>query len=159
MGLVAELVANGGFLPQLAQLEAMNYKKPLFSKKNGVLFGVFWFIFLTMFATAFLGILDAPEELIAIIAVTGVFGAMMIIIGSLVALPSSKLPARLTGSLSHPPGPLQYGAGQDALPPAQSISVGIYSAPKTGGWRDTNDLEPASVTENTTRLLDEKEKP
>ena len=90
LSLVAEVLANGGFLPQLAQLEELNFKKPLFSKKNGVLFGTFWFIFLTMFATAFLGIVNAPDELIAVVAITGVFGAMMIIIGSLVALPSSR---------------------------------------------------------------------
>jgi len=158
LGIVSEVIANGGFLPQLAQLEQMNYKKPFFSKKNGVLFGAFWFIFLTMFATAFFGILDAPEELIGIIAVTGVFGAMMIIIGSLVALPSSKPPVFFSGNMTRPPDQLQYGAGQGALPPAQSVPVGMYSAPATGSWRDTNDLQPASVTENTTRLLDEQEK-
>src|SRR4051812_16654898 len=92
LGLVADVLANGGYLPQLAQLEQINLKKPFFSKKNGVLFGVFWFIFLTMFATAFFSILRAPQELDAIIAVTGVFGALMIIIGSLVGLPSSKPP-------------------------------------------------------------------
>ena len=158
LGIVAEVLANGGILPQLAQLEQLSHKKPFFTKKNGVLFGTFWFIFLTMFATAFFGILNAPEELIAIIAVTGVFGAMMIIIGSLALLPSSKLPALSTANFSRPPDQLQYGAGQSSLPPAQSIPVGMYTAPATGAWRDTNDLEPASVTENTTKLLDEQEK-
>jgi hypothetical protein len=158
LGVVAEVIANGGSLPQLAQLEQMNHKKRLFSKKNGVLFGTFWFIFLTMFATAFFWILNAPEELIAVIAVTGVFGAMMIIIGSLALLPSSKSPTFLTGNTARPPDQLRYGAGQSSLPPAQSIPVGMYTAPATGAWRDTNDLEPASVTENTTRLLDEQEK-
>ena len=158
LGLVAEVIANGGFLPQLAQLEQMNYKKPLFSKKNGVLFGSFWFIFLTMFATAFFGILNAPEELIGIIAVTGVFGAMMIIIGSLTLLPSSKPPVLLTGNIVRPPDQLQYGTGQGELPPAQSVPVGMYAPPTPGSWRDTKDLQPASITENTTRLLDEQEK-
>jgi len=155
---VAEVVANGGFLPQLAQLEQMNFKKPMFSKKNGVLFGTFWFIFLTMFATAFLGIVSAPEELIGIIAITGVFGAMMIIIGSLVALPSSKPPFTYNKQLPQRPIEIQPGTAQGALPSAQSIPVGIYAPPAAGSWRDTNDLQPASVTENTTRLLDEKEK-
>ena len=158
LAVVAEIVANGGILPQLAQLEQMNQKKPLFSKKNGVLFGVFWFIFLTMFATAFFGILDAPEELIAIIAVTGVFGAMMIVIGSLALLPSSGSPVLLSARPTRPPDQIQYGAEQNSLPAAHSVPVGAYSAPTAGAWRDTNDLEPASVTENTTRLLDEQEK-
>ena len=156
---VAEVVANGGFLPQLAQLEQLNFKKPFFSKKNGVLFGVFWFIFLTMFATAFLGIVQAPEELIGIIAITGVFGAMMIIIGSLVALPSSRPPIIYNSPLPQRPVELQPGAAQASLPSAQSVPVGIYAPPAAGSWRDTNDLQPASVTENTTRLLDEREKP
>ncbi len=158
LNIVAEVVANGGTLPQLALLEQMNYKKPLFSKKNGVLFGSFWFIFLTMFATAFFGILGAPDELIGIIAITGVFGAMLIIIGSLVALPSSKPPAFFIGNMQRPPDQLQYGAGQSALPTAHSVPVGMYAAPLAGSWRDTNDLQPTSITENTTRLLDEQEK-
>jgi uncharacterized membrane protein YvbJ len=89
LNIIAEVVANGGTLPQLAQLEQMSNKKPFFSKKNGILLGVFWFIFLTLFATSFFAILQAPEELIGIIAVTGVFGAMMLIIGSISFLPSS----------------------------------------------------------------------
>ena len=156
---VYEVVANGGFLPQLAQLEQMNHKKPLFSKKNGVVFGVFWFIFLTMFSTAFLAILNAPDELIGIIAVTGVFGAMMIIIGSLIALPSSKPPAFMMDNIIRPPDQLKYGAGQGSLPPAQSVPVGMYAKPAAGSWRDTNDLQPTSVTEGTTKLLEKDEAP
>lgn len=148
---VAEVVAHGGILPQLANL---NQKKPLFSKKNGVLFGTFWFIFLTMFATAFFGILGAPEELIAIFAISGVFGAMMIIIGSLVLLPSSKLPIKMSRLEQSSLGNLGTRA---ALPPQQSIPASAYGAPQPGNWRDTNDLQPTSVTESTTRLLDKDE--
>lgn len=158
LGTVAEVVAHGGYLPQLAQLAEMNHKKPFFSKKNGVTFGIIWFIFLTMFSTAFLGILDAPEELIGIIAVTGVFGAMMIIIGSLVALPSSKPPALIANAVPMKSDQLNPAAAQAALPPQQSQPVGYYS-PGVGNWRDTNDLEPSSVTENTTRLLEKDETP
>ena len=158
LSVVAEVVAHGGSLPQLAQLEQMNFKKPLFSKKNGVIFGIFWFIFMTMFATSFFAILEAPEQLIQIIAVSGVFGAMMIIIGSLTLFPTSKPPAFFTGNVQRPPDQLQYGSGQATLPPAHSVPVGMYAAPMAGSWRDTNDLQPTSITENTTRLLDEQEK-
>ena len=154
MGVVAEVVANNGTLPQLAQIAQMNYKKPFFSKKNGVVFGTFWFIFLTMFITAFFGILGAPEELIGIIAITGVFGAMMIIIGSLALLPSSK---RSTFAASDVQPPLAGGNYQQALPPQQSIPASMYGMPQPGNWRDTNDLEPSSVTENTTRHLEKDE--
>ena len=154
---VADVLANGGFLPQLAALEQMKFKKPLFSKKNGVLFGTFWFIFLTMFSTAFLGILNGPEELIAIVAITGVFGAMMIIIGSLVGLPSSKPPIMYGQHAPMRSPQMAPGPPQGALPPQQSIPAGMYGAPQTGSWRDTNDLVP-SVTESTTRLLNEEDR-
>ena len=89
LGIVAEVVAHGGYLPQLAQLN--NKKKTFFNKKNGVVFAAFWFIFLTLFCTAFFGILEAPDQLIGLCAITGVFGSMMIIIASLIFLPSSKI--------------------------------------------------------------------
>jgi hypothetical protein len=44
-----------------------------------------------------------------------------------------------------------------SLPPLRDIPASEYAAPGTGRWRDTNDLEPASVTENTTRLLEKEE--
>lgn len=155
LGVVAEVVANAGTLPQLEQLTQLNYKKPFFSKKNGVVFGTFWFIFLTMFCTAFFGILGAPEELIGIIAISGVFGAMMIIIGSLVLFPSSKPPVSLPTGLRPTLG---SNTVQGALPPSQSIPVSMYAAPQAGNWRDTNDLQQTSVTEGTTRLLDQQER-
>jgi hypothetical protein len=152
---VAEVVHHGGFLPQLAMLAQQSYKKPWFSKKNGVVFGALWFIFLTMFCTAFFGILGAPEEFVGIIAITGVFGAMMIIIGSLVMLPSSKPPLVFDPAV-HMPQELRGGA-MPILPAAQTIPVDAYAAPKTGSWRDTSDLTPNSVTESTTRLLEKQE--
>jgi len=45
---------------------------------------------------------------------------------------------------------------QKALPPQQSDPVsGIY-APPSGNWRETADLQPASVIEETTKTLDKK---
>jgi hypothetical protein len=149
LGVVAEVVAHGGYLPQLAEL---NKKRTLFTKKNGVFAGVLWFIVLTMFLTAFFGILNAPEEFIGILAITGVFGAMIIVIASLVFLPSSRVKFpdfqgdRLPGGLG--------GAHLSASPPQQSYPASHFAAPQTGSWRDTNDLQPTSVTESTTKLLD-----
>ncbi|MFM9905365.1 MAG: hypothetical protein ACKVQJ_12445 [Pyrinomonadaceae bacterium] len=154
LGIIAEVLAHGGFLPQLAQL---NKKKGIFNKKNGVVFGVFWFIFLTMFSTAFLGILGAPDELLGIIAITGVFGAMMIILASLVFLPSSKQTfTAIPQYQTLPPPSAMYGANQPALPP-QSIPANMYGVPKAGSWRDTNDLEPTNTSEGATKLLDRED--
>ncbi|HYP51045.1 MAG TPA: hypothetical protein VEQ34_08905, partial [Pyrinomonadaceae bacterium] len=41
LGLVTEILANGGFLPQLA---AINDKKRLFTRRKVFLFGLVWFL-------------------------------------------------------------------------------------------------------------------
>ena len=43
-----------------------------------------------------------------------------------------------------------------ALPPHQSVPVGVYSPPTTGKWLDTNELNRpmGSVTDSTTKLLE-----
>jgi hypothetical protein len=160
LGLIPELLTHGGFLPQLA---ALTKKKTIFNKKNGVIFGILWFITFTMLFTAIMGILNASDEPMAVSAVIGVFGAMMIIIGSLALLPSSKqfrLPLQMQPQI---PNPLPNAAGlhggpQHALPPQQSQPASSY-VPPPGGWRaDTSDLGvPNSVTESTTRLLQKEE--
>lgn len=154
LAIVAELLLHGGTLPQLA---AIQQKKTFFNKKNGVLFSVAWFIFFTMFLTSFWGILNV-DELAGISAVTGVFGALLLLIGSLVLLPSSKITAKLPMPdipvLPRPVG-LYGSSGAQALPPQQQQPADFYAAPQ-GGWRapDTGDLvERGSVIENTTKLL------
>jgi hypothetical protein len=157
MGLIAEVLAHGGFLPQLAEL---NRTKPIFTKKNGVILGVFWLIIFTMLSPAIIGIGNGPEELAGISAVIGVFGAMMMIIGSLALLPSSKqyfFPPQIQPPMPATAHGLHGGQQHQALPGQQSIPASAYAAPRTGAWKDTNELEPSSVTESTTRLLDKEE--
>jgi hypothetical protein len=159
MGLIAEVLAHGGFLPQLAEL---NKKKSIFNKKNGVILGVMWFILFTMLFTSMMAIMNAREEPVALSAVIGVFGGLMIIIGSLTLLPSSKVYNAFLPSPMQPPVPNAHGLHgvqqHQALPPQQSIPATAYAPPRAGGWKDTNDLEPSSVTESTTRLLEKEEK-
>lgn len=157
LDLVAELLANGGFLPQLAQLDA---KKTLFNKKNGVMFAVLWFFFFVMFMTPVWGILDV-EELAAISAVTGIFGSILILIFSLVFLPSSKAPAptRFASPQNIPHGLYGRPEQQRQLPPEQFQPANVYNAPQ-GNWRapDTGELvTPGTVTEGTTKLLSKEE--
>lgn len=159
LALVAELLEHGGTLPQLA---ALQQKKTLLNKKNGVVFSVIWFIFFTMFMTSVFGILGG-DELAGLSAVIGVFGSLCILIASLVMLPSSKLFAKLP--IQEVPLPQAavglYGTpAQQALPPQQQQPAEVYSAPH-GSWRapDTGDLiERGSVIENTTKLLKRDER-
>ena len=159
MGLISEILEHGGFLPQLAELHK---KKTIFTKKNGVVASVMWFILFTMLIPAIIGIAGGPGEAQGISAVIGFFGGLMMLIASLVFLHSTR-PAFVPRQPMMPgmqPTPGLYGSRQtpNALPPQQSVPASAYSAPRPGKWRDTNDLQPTSVIEETTKLLSKEEK-
>lgn len=46
----------------------------------------------------------------------------------------------------------------NSLPSQQSMPAWSHGASGVGNWRDTNDLEPLSVTEYTTKLLEKEER-
>ena len=161
LGLISDILAHGGFLPQLAELHK---KKSIFNKKNGVAFSLFWFIFFVPLLTSIAGGVFGVEVLGELLALIGVFGALMIFIGSLIFLPSSKQYPLITAQQMMPPAPPNayglHGSQQhQALPGQQSIPATAYAPPKAGSWRDTKDLEPSSVTESTTKLLEKEERP
>ncbi len=157
LGLVSEVVAHGGYLPQLAELHKK--KKKLFSRRNGMGFSLVWFLFFLFIMAPFWGIMDV-EEMAGVSAVVGIFGGLIMLISSAIFLEKDTPAFTLPPGVIPTQGP-QYNmpAQQEhaALPPQQSIPVNAYSAPKAGNWRDTNDLQPTSVTEGTTRLLDKDE--
>jgi hypothetical protein len=68
-----------------------------------------------------------------------------------------KLPAELPAGAEPFNASLKITAAHNdpaALPPQQSFPADQYATPRTGRWLDTNDLEPGSVSEGTTRLLE-----
>lgn len=154
LGLVSEILAHGGFLPQLADLHKT---KTWFTKKNGVMFSLFWFIFFLFIMTPFWGILDV-NKMSGISAIVGIFGGLMWLIGSLVFLKSSKVQPTPVNSMPINQPQTLYGTNQQhILPPQQSIPVSNYVPP--GSWRDSKDLvEPNSVTDETTRMLNKETK-
>lgn len=156
LGLVSDLIAHGGFLPQLADL---HNDRTFFTRRNGVVFSVFWFMFFTMLLPSMFGIAGA-DELAGISAVIGVFGGMMLMIGALTLLKKTPKDGQYAPAELHAPhaGAL-HGAGQTALPPQQSVPVSTYAPPNAGNWRapDTGELRPHSVTEGTTKLLQKDE--
>ena len=158
MGLVGELIANNGFLPQLQAL--YNQKPSFFSRKNGVIFTALWFIAWVMMIPAFFGI-AGEEDAAGVAAVFGLFTSLMLLIFSLGVLkkspkvhPMAHMEA-LQSAVPPPPG-LYGNPAQQALPPQQTQPAQAYTAPQ-GAWRtpDTGELTrtPGSVTETTTKLL------
>ena len=158
MELVAELLDHGGFLPVLAELDQ---KKRVFSRRNGAVFSVFWMILLMMLIPAIIGIANGLSAAQAISAVIGLFGGLMIMIGSLTLLPSSEpqpmLDAKKFRSPAAPTADLNVPKHK-TLPPEQSIPISVHVPPRAGMWRDTNELEPSRFTEGRTQPLEKEER-
>jgi hypothetical protein len=157
LGVIGEVVAQGGYLHQLAELQDDDTKKTFFNKKNGVVFSVLWCIlcfFLAIVFDAIFNSIPLGETFFA----TGIFGGIMILLISLVYLPSSKKRPGVGVPSERTPESL-YGRAQNAgLPPQQTYPASDYAP--AGGWRakDTGDFAaPASVTDSTTKLLKQEE--
>ncbi|HQU92660.1 MAG TPA: hypothetical protein PLK77_10210 [Pyrinomonadaceae bacterium] len=159
MGLIPELLANNGTLPQLAELYKQN--QGWFTRKNGVIFSLMWFVFWVMMVPAFIGIAGGEEEA-AVSAVFGVFTTIMMLIFSLGFLKKTQKTINIAALEAHQMQATGlYGAtpNQNALPPQQSVPAQSYTAPQ-GAWRtpDTGEFAvPGSVTDSTTKLLTKDE--
>jgi len=155
LGLISEILAHGGFLPQLAEL----YKsKKWLTKKNGVVFSILWTIFFLLFIASLFGIADVPE-LAGISAVIGIFGGLMWLIASLVFLKSSSQDYFPANELPNANVNNLYEANQKVLPPQQSQSAQSY-VPPADSWKAPNTGEfakPPSVVDGTTKLLQKDE--
>ncbi|MBK7709004.1 MAG: zinc ribbon domain-containing protein [Acidobacteria bacterium] len=155
LDLVAEVVANGGTLPQLG---ALNANTKWLSRKNGFKFSAIWFVVLVMILLPLAGVTGAPEEVAGSLAILGFFGSFLLILLSWMFLPKEMklnvgVPAYQPDATS-----AQFLGGKrapNALPPQQSIPVSAYAPPAPGSWRDTNELQPTSVTEGTTKIFKE----
>ncbi|HVF30458.1 MAG TPA: hypothetical protein VNA22_05780 [Pyrinomonadaceae bacterium] len=156
---MSQLLINGGFLPQLAEL----YKgkgSTIFTRKNGLIFTVCWFIFFLMMLPAFFAIAGEGEAA-GVSAVFGVFSSMIFLIISLAVLKRAPKPYELSAYQMSPRPPQLYANPQmTALPPQQSQPASTYMPPE-GTWRapDTGEFakRPSSVTEGTTKLLQKDE--
>ena len=157
LGLVSEILSHGGFLPQLAEL----YKdKKLLTRRNGLIFSLFWFLIITMIITPLAAISGAPEGFVAFFAIIGSVGAMILVIASMLILKKEpnqfellnrELPVSNIHNL--------HGTQPNALPPQQSQPVQSY-VPPPGTWKapDTGEFaRPSSVIEGTTKLLGKNE--
>ena len=158
LGLVSELLMNGGFLPQLAEL----YKGTTgwLTRKNGVIFSILWFIFFVMMLPAFFGIANEDESA-AVSAVFGLFTTIMLFVVSLAFLKRPSKAFQLPGHDVNTtrPADLHGAVPMHELPPQQTQPAASYMPPE-GGWRapTTGELQrPASVVEGTTKLLKKDE--
>lgn len=156
LGVVAELVSYGGYLPQLAELNKSKAKRSWLTRRNALGFTLIWFLFWLLIMCPFWGIVGV-EELAGISAIIGIFGSMIMVISSFMFIKKDVKYARIDPAMYGQQQGLGGPAQGYALPPQQTMPASSYAPPHPGNWRDTNDLQP-SVTENTTRLLEHEEK-
>ena len=159
MGLVAELIANGGSLPQLLEL---GKKSKIFTRKNGMVFSLMWFIFFVPFMAAIWGGVFGVEEIAVLSAVFGVFSSLLIFLFSAFFLSGApkNLPQQSFNQNTIPANLSGQNVQQNALPPQQTQPAQDYMSPAAGTWKapDTGELaRPGSVTEGTTKLLQKDE--
>jgi hypothetical protein len=158
LGLVSEVLAHGGFLPQLADL---NSKKWL-TRNFGLKIAVVWFLFLCFLLLPLAAITGAPGNIIPGLAIIGFCGALLMMFVSLLFLPKEEKYFQSQNELPNEAAAAQYLSGrqaQTALPPQMSQPVSDYAPPSAGSWKapETGELVPRSVTEGTTRLLKKDE--
>src|SRR4051812_19909765 len=79
---VTEVLAHGGYLPQLA---ALDQKTTVFTRRNGVAFSLIWCLFFLLVMAPLWGIMDV-EALAGASAVIGIFGGLILMISSLMFL-------------------------------------------------------------------------
>lgn len=159
LGLIAEVVSHGGFLPQLADLPK---KKKWVTRKNGLKISLIWFIFFTMLCPALAG-LAGEDDAAAFFAIMGSLGGLLMMVSSFLFLPKEPRLYQAENVLQQQPNqPAQFaqGAQHQALPPQTFQPAETYMPPTAGSWRapNTGDLvQPGSVTDATTKLLKKEE--
>ena len=156
LALVTEILRYDGVLPQLAELHK---GRKLFSRRNGLVFALFWFMFFVLIVTPFFGIMGI-DELAGIAAIFGTMGGLILLIASFVLLKNEpRNPEFYNQEQSNSKTKNLFKANrsnQAALPPQQSQPAQNYVSP-AGSWKapGTGDsVQPHSVTDHTTKLLE-----
>jgi len=154
---VIGLLAGGG-VPAISDASASQGK--LSPRRRGYRQGLLM-LFIGAILTPILGVLSnvgMPDIFIALSAIIFFWGGIIRMIYARVFEEKATYGAHdVLPAYSPPANPAQFGAGarQAALPPQRS-------SPATGWRQPTNTAEvalPSSVTENTTRLLDDNVEP
>ncbi|HEY8561358.1 MAG TPA: zinc ribbon domain-containing protein [Pyrinomonadaceae bacterium] len=155
---LAEVVLNGG----IPQQSMPNAPKPATPRRRGLKQGGAWFL-LGVVLVPILGILSEilnfKDEIVGLAAVVFFLGGIVRMIFALVFESGNPQDKTIEENVYQTAQKLlnkNPQAGQ--LPPQQSIPVDSYAPPRAANWRDTSDLEPSSVTDSTTKLLNNKER-
>jgi hypothetical protein len=152
---VVDLVAGGG--NSSAALKAPSAAKIETPRRRGIKKGFFIFLltFLVVPIVSILTVMANAEPFgVAISAIVLFVGGILRMIYALMFESNEPTGAQTDHSVYETAQSILSGnQNPNALPPQQSVPTSAYMPPTHGSWRDTNDLEPSSVTDPTTKLL------
>lgn len=156
---VTQLIVNGGALPQIlppSEPKAMSPRKRGL-RQGGMLF-MSGILIVPLLGIILVGILNFEGYAVGIAALITFLGGILRMIFALMFESNQPYGATLEENVLHTAQNfLGKNKSAGALPPQQSIPTSTYVPPAAGNWRDTNDLNAQpSITENTTKFLDEK---
>ena len=150
---VSYLMTNEGNLPD-SQTEKAS--KPDSKRKRGLKKGLMIFLltFLIVPIAAIITIANHVNEpfIVAILAILFGVGGLLRMAYAMLFESNDEI-ADTTRKFKTPLQKVLDKKAAKNLPDQTSIPVSDYTAPRAGNWRDTNDLAPHSVIENTTRQL------
>ncbi len=149
--LVSEVLVHGGYLPQLAEIERAS--GTIFSRRNGVLFSLFWLIFWLLIMAVVFGGIFRISILGELFSVMGIFGGLLIFLFSLFFLKRGPKDVASVPYMQQSTSGL-YSQSILALP---SQPASAYAQPDAKMRYETGDVIPRSVTEDTTQLLMDEE--
>jgi hypothetical protein len=148
----AEIMRAGGALPEGYKDRGNKAPTPRSrGMKQGIFIFLLAFLVVPLLVMISIGLRIGPGP--------SMVAALLLTVGGLLRIAYAYMfesPVPQGGEISYPAD--ISGIGQmGALPPQRYEPAADFAAPQ-GRWRDTNDLEPRSVTENTTKLFEKKER-
>ena len=156
----SELLQTGGLIPQLPAQSGFKVPSPRSrGLKQGLFIFLLTFLIVPLIAIVTVAIGLRPPWPIPIAAILLTVGGLLRMAYAVMFESPIAGGATLEENLMTGAHALLNRPSNQALPPQQSFPVSSYVEPATGNWRDTSDLEPKSVTEGTTKLLENEEIP
>ena len=155
----AELIVTGGVLPVRAKTKGWKAPSP---RNRGLKQGLFIFLlsFLVIpIISIFTVMANAEPFAVAIAAILLTIGGLLRMAYALMFQSPEALATGDPVSGFTPVPAFNDRSAQRELPPQQMRPAQSYTAPAAGHWRDTNDLQPTTVTEGTTQLISDDKRP
>ncbi len=156
-----ELLYTGGIIPG-AGVRSTTFFSPS-ARTRGMKQGLFIFLmtFLIVPIVAILTVaIHAPVWGVPIASIALFMGGLLRMAYALMFEPHVPTGEISEGNMNAGPKTIpDRQTAQPGLSAGHPIPASVYAPPQAGTWRDTSDLEPGSVTDGTTKLLEKNEMP